>query len=93
MKHDWSTAEAWGRTGTALLGSTALSLAFCVVLVTGLPLAQDTGLALGILGGFPVWIGSACYAVLARSAVRAWLVLFGAAGLVGGWAALLLSFQ
>lgn len=93
MKHDWTTAEAWGRTGAALLGSTALYLAFCVVLVTGLPLAQDTGLALGILGGFPVWIGSACYAVLARSVVHAWLVLVGAAALLGGGAALLLSFS
>jgi hypothetical protein len=93
MKHDWTTAEAWGRTGAALLASTALYLAFCVVLVTGLPLSQDAALALGILGGFPVWIGSACYAVLARSVVRAWCVLVGAAVLLGGWAAFILSFH
>jgi hypothetical protein len=93
MKHDWTTDEAWGRIGAALLGSTALYLAFCLVLATGLPLTQDVSLTLGILGGFPVWIGSACYAVLARSAVRATLVLVAAAGLLSGWAWLVLSFQ
>jgi len=93
MKHDWTSAEAWGRIGAALLGSTALYLAFCIVLATSLPLTQDVGLALGILGGFPVWIGSACYAVLARSVVRAGLVLVAAAVLLSGWAWFVLSFQ
>lgn len=92
MKYDWTTAEAWGRTGAALLASTALYLAFCVVCVTGVPVTEDVGLALAILGGFPVWIGAACYAVLARTVWRAWLVLGAAAGLLGGGAALVLSF-
>ena len=43
MKHDWTTDEAWGRIGAALLGSTALYLAFCLVLATSLPLTQDVG--------------------------------------------------
>ncbi|PSQ97891.1 MAG: hypothetical protein BRD55_00350 [Bacteroidetes bacterium SW_9_63_38] len=93
MKHDWTTVEAWGRTSAALLASTALSLAFCVILVTGLPPTRDVGLALGVLGGFPVWVGAACYAVLSRTAGRAWMVLLSATTLLGGWAVLSLSFQ
>jgi len=92
MKYDWTTAEAWGRTGAVLLASTALYLAFCVVCVAGVPVTEDVGLALGILGGFPVWIGSACYAVLAPTVWRAWGVLLAAAGLLGGGAALVLFF-
>lgn len=79
MKYEWSTSEAWGKTGAVLLGSTALYLAFCVFCVTAVPAAQDVALALGILGGFPVWIGAMCYTVVARTAPRAWIVLIGAA--------------
>ncbi len=93
MKYDWTTAEAWGKTSATLLASTALYLAFCVACVTGMPVAQDVGLALGVLGGFPVWVGAACYAVLARTLVRAWLVPLVLALGLAGWAALALSLQ
>lgn len=82
MKYNWSTAEAWGKTGAALLLSTAVYVAFCSFCVTGVPVAQDVGLALGILCGFPVWVAAIYYAVLAHTVVRAWLVLGGAAGLL-----------
>jgi hypothetical protein len=93
MKHDWTTSEAWGKTSAALLGSTALYLAFCVVCVTALPVGPQGGMALGIVAGFPVWVGGVCYAVLARSVARAWGVLIGAAGLLAGWAVLAVSFS
>lgn len=85
MKHDWSTAEAWGKTSAALLASTALYVAFCVFCVVGLPVAQQPALATGVVGGFVVWIAAMCYAVLARTPLRAWGVLLGSAlALVGG---------
>lgn len=79
MKYTWTTAEAWGKTGAMLLGSTAAYLSFCIFCVIAVPVAQDVALTLGVLGGFPVWIGAMCYAVLARTAIRAWLVLIAAA--------------
>ncbi|MFP4229493.1 MAG: hypothetical protein ACLFTE_11795 [Salinivenus sp.] len=93
MKYDWTTAEAWGKTSAALLAGTALYLAFCVACVTGMPVEQDVGMAIGVLGGFPVWVGAACYAALARTTARAWYVPLGIALLLAGWAALALSFQ
>ncbi len=84
MKYNWSPAEAWAKTGAALLLSTAIYVAFCSFCVTGVPVAQDVGLALGVLGGFPVWVGAMYYAVLARTALRAWLVLGIATGLLAG---------
>lgn len=88
MKHDWTTAEAWGKTGAVLLASSALYVAFCVFCVAGLPVGTDVSMATGILVGFPVWIGSMCYAVLARSTMHAWLVLLAATLLLGGGAVL-----
>jgi hypothetical protein len=89
MKYHWTTAEAWGKTSAVLLASAAVYLAFCVFCVTGLPMAQDVALATGILAGFPVWVGAMCYAVLARTPARAWVVLLGAACFLGGSAALI----
>lgn len=88
MKYNWTTVEAWGKTGAVLLASTGLYLAFCVFCVTGLPAGQDVALATGILAGFPVWIGAMCYAVLARTPLRAWIVLLAVALLFAGGAAL-----
>jgi len=88
MKYNWTPIEAWSKTGAALLAGTAVYLAFCVVCVVGLPLATDAALATGILGGFPVWVGAMVYAVLARTALRAWVVLLGLALVLGGWAVL-----
>ena len=93
MKYDWTTAEAWGKTSAALLGSTALSLAFCIACVTAVPVEEDVGLAIGMLVGFPVWVGAACYAVLARTTLRAWSIPLGIALLLAGGAALALSLQ
>lgn len=86
MKYDWTTTEAWGRSSAALLASTVLYLSFCVTCVTGGPVEQDVGLAIGVLAGFPVWVGAACYAVLARTPARAWGVLLGISLLLTGWA-------
>lgn len=91
MKYNWTTAEAWGKTSAALLASSALYGVFCVFCVTALPVDQDLALATGILAGFPVWVGGVCYAVLARSAARAWTGLLGAALLLGSAAVLIAS--
>lgn len=93
MKYNWSTAEAWGKIGAALLLSTAVYVAFCSFCVTGVPVAQNVGLAMGILGGFPVWVAAMYYAVLSSTVLRAWLVLGSAAGLLasGVWIALLIG--
>ena len=88
MKYSWTTTEAWGKTAAVLLASAALYVAFCVFCVTALPVQQDVALATGILAGFPVWIGAMCYAVLARTTLRAWAVLLGLTLLLGGAAAL-----
>lgn len=93
MKYDWTTAEAWGKTGAALLASTMLSLASYIACVTVLPVAQDVGLAIGVLAGLPVWVGTACYAVLARTVVRAWAVPVGIALVLSGGAVLVLFLQ
>jgi hypothetical protein len=77
MKHDWTTAEAWGKTGAVLLASTGLYAAFCVFCVLALPVRPDVGLAAGALVGVPLWIAAMCYAVLARTSLRAWLILTG----------------
>jgi hypothetical protein len=84
MKYDWSTGEAWGKAGAGLLLGTALYLAFCSVCATSVPVAQDVALALGVLGGFPVWVGGIYYAVLSKTVVRAWLVLGTMTGLLVG---------
>jgi hypothetical protein len=73
MKYDWTRAEAWGKIGATLVPSTAVYVAFCVFCVTALPVARDVGLAAGVLAGFPVWVGAAYYAVLARTVARAWI--------------------
>jgi hypothetical protein len=93
MKYDWTTAEAWGKSSAALIASTVLYLSFCVACVTGVPMEKDVGLAIGALAGFPVWIGAACYAVLARTMVRAWGFLLGISLLLTGWAMLVLSVR
>lgn len=93
MKYDWTTAEAWGRAGAALLASSVLYVVFCVFCVTALPAEQDLALATGILMGFPVWIGAMCYAVLARTPIRAWVGLLGAALVLGGCTVLAASLS
>ena len=89
MKYNWTTVEAWGKTGAVLLASAAVYVVFCVFCVTGLPVDQDVALATGILAGFPVWVGSMCYAVLARTTLRAWGVLLSATCILGAAAALI----
>jgi hypothetical protein len=84
MKYNWTTIEAWGKAGAALLLGTAVYGAFCVFCVTALPVRPDLGIAAGVLGGFPVWVGAAYYAVLARTVIRAWSVLGVAALLLAG---------
>jgi len=88
MKHHWTPVEAWGKTGAVLLASTALYLTFCVFCVTALPVGQDSALATGILGGFPVWVAAMCYAVLARTTARAWVVLLAITALFAAGAVL-----
>lgn len=88
MKHSWTTAEAWGKGSAVLVASALLYAAFCVFCVTGLPVSSDLAMAVGILGGFPVWIGAMCYAVLARSATRAWGALCALALALGAGALL-----
>ncbi|WP_103020741.1 hypothetical protein [Salinibacter altiplanensis] len=92
MKYSWTPIEVWSRTGAVLLASTALYLAFCVFCVTGMPVGQDVAVATGVLIGFPVWVGAMCYAVLARTALRAWGILLGIAFVLGGCAALAHAF-
>jgi hypothetical protein len=84
MKYNWTTAEAWGKTAAALLLGTAVYMAFCVFCVVVLPVGADVGIAAGVLGGFPVWVGAVYYAVLARTVARAWGVLGGAALFLAG---------
>ena len=84
MKYNWTTAEAWGKTAAVLLLGAAVYGAFCVFCVTALPVGADVGIAAGVLGGFPVWVGAMYYAVLARTVTRAWGVLGGAALLLAG---------
>lgn len=86
MKYDWNTAEAWSKTGAALLGGGLLTVAFCVLCGLWLPTEGEIGTATGVLLSFPVWVGAMCYAVLARSGLRAWTALLGGTLLVGGLA-------
>ena len=90
MKYDWTTVEAWGKTGAVIIASTILYLSFSVFSVTVLPVRQDAALATGILFGFPVWIGAMCYAMLARTTGRAWGVLLAVTVLFVGWTGLAL---
>ncbi|PEN11315.1 hypothetical protein CRI94_16135 [Longibacter salinarum] len=92
MKYDWTTAEAFGRGSASLLASSALFVAFSYLCVTALPVAHSTGMAIGIMAGFPLWVGAGCYAVLARTSVRAWVVLAGATLLLSAWAFLSIHF-
>jgi hypothetical protein len=84
MKYNWTTTEAWGKAGAALLLGTAVYGAFCVFCVTVLPVRPDVGITVGVLAGFPVWVGAMYYAVLARTVIRAWSVLGVAALLLSG---------
>ena len=87
MKYNWTTAEAWSKTGAVLLASTGFYATFCVFCVLALPVRRDVGLAAGALVGLPLWIAAMCYAVLARTSLRAWLTLVGLTLLfVGGTA-------
>jgi len=88
MKHNWTTGEAWGKTGAVLLASTALYVVFCTFCVLALPVGRDGGLVAGALVGLPLWIASMCYAVLARTSLRAWVVLTVLAALFAGGTAL-----
>ena len=92
MKYNWTTAEAWSKTGAVLLASTGLYAAFCVFCVVALPVSRDVSLAAGALVGLPLWIASMCYAVLARTSLQAWLVLMGLTLLFVGGTALALAF-
>lgn len=73
MKHDWTTVEAWGKTSAVLLASTGLYAVFCVF--CGFVLPVNLSLTAGALIGIPLWVAAACYAVLAQTHIRAWLVL------------------
>lgn len=88
MKYHWTSVEAWGKTGAALLASTALYLAFGIFCLVGLPVGEDLAVATGLLVGLPVWVGAMVYAVLARTVLRAWGVLLGLALILGGGALL-----
>jgi len=88
MKYNWTPIEAWSKTGAALLGGTALYLAFGVFCVVALPVGQVVAVAAGLLVGLLVWVGAMVYAVLARTALRAWAVLMGLVLVLGGWAVL-----
>lgn len=84
MKYNWTNSEAWGKAGAALLLGNAVYVAFCVFCVTALPVSADIGIATGVMGGFPVWVGAMYYAVLARTVVRAWGVLGAISLLLAG---------
>lgn len=86
MKYHWTPVEACGKTGAALLGSTALYLAFGIFCLVGLPVGEEMAVVTGLLAGFLVWVGAMVYAVLARTALRAWSVLLGLALILGGGA-------
>jgi len=88
MKYNWTSIEAWSKTGAVLLASTALYLAFGVFCVVALPVGQDVAVAAGLLVGLLVWVGAMVYAVLARTALRAWGVPLGLALVLGGGALL-----
>lgn len=88
MKYDWSRSEGVSKVLAVLVASTTVYLAFNAFCGVCLPVGRSTAVAIGILGGFPVWVATMCYSVLARSAVRAWLVPLVVALVFGGCAAL-----
>ncbi len=89
MKYDWTRTEAWGKTAAVFVAGLACYLAFSAFCGVCLPIGQNAAITVGVLGGFPVWVGAMCYAMLARSARRAWGVLLGIALILGGSAVLM----
>lgn len=90
MKYDWTQREAWGKTMAMVVAGLLCYLAFSAFCGVCLPVGQNTAIVVGVLGGFPVWVGGMCYAMLARSVWRAWGVLLGLSLVLGG-SALLMS--
>ena len=89
MKYDWTQSAAWGKTSAMIVGGLACYLAFSAFCGVCLPFGQPAAITVGVLGGFPVWVGAMCYAVLARSVWRAWGGLLGISLVLGGSAVLM----
>lgn len=83
MKYDWTVSEASGKLVAVLVGATAVAAMFGLFCGLSLPVGTDSAIAAGVLGAFLVWVGAACYAVLASDATRSWFVLLGIAVLLG----------
>ncbi len=93
MKHAWTRREAWGKATAALFGGLLLFAGFLVFAGAVLPrlgVGVSLSLALGVLLCVPVWAGAAAFATLARSGLRAWLGVGGAALALGMASALAL---
>jgi hypothetical protein len=87
MKHAWTRGEAWGKATAALVGGLVLFVAFSLftgVVLPRLGVGLSLSVALGVLLGTPVWAAAITGAVLARSGLRAWLLVGGACLAVGG---------
>ncbi|WP_022835674.1 hypothetical protein [Salisaeta longa] len=87
MKYDWTPHEAWSTTGAVVLGSTAVFVAFTLFCTLALPVARATALAVGILGGLPLWVAAMAYALLSDGPLRTWGGLLGACAVLLGLSA------
>jgi len=69
-----SRLDVWLRILAAILGTLPVALLGSACLARFLPLSEDARFAIGLTAAIPLWITGMCFAYLARSGARAWLV-------------------
>ena len=74
MKYAWTRTDAWGKGLAVVLASPLVYFAFGAFCSACLPVSPTAATAVGVVLGFPVWVGAMCASVVARSTVRAWLL-------------------
>lgn len=96
MKYTWTQREAWGKGTAAGIGGLLLFVAstlFTGVVLPTLGLGLSLSVALGVVLCVPTWVAAMVGALLAKSALRAWLVVGGATLLLGGAVTLVLTLH
>ena len=93
MKYRWTRSEAWGKGLAVVLVPPLVYVAFGAFCGACLPLGAAAATAVGVVLGFPVWVGAMCASLLARSTARAWLLPLGAALGLGACTALGLALR
>lgn len=67
----------WGKSSAATIGGCLLSVSIVLIINQLLPAAIDTRLLVGLLVGFPIWVGVMVWCYMSESTKQAWVRCIG----------------